>query len=157
MILTLKKAQAYTYEKTKLNIYQITQTICFFFQWRKKYEAQNVSRYSVYRSVHHEYIFITNSFWAVHKSRLSSLLGLSPYAWSLSHSPAERRHRAQYIYTHRPWLLSNSSWLILWMSLNNLFIFFFPSSIVLLLLFWPHKCRSIDLIRKVRYLGLFRA
>lgn len=47
-------------------------------QNNKRWRETRVLQYSVYRSVRHEHIFITNSFWALHKSRLSSLLCCSP-------------------------------------------------------------------------------
>lgn len=58
---------------------------------------------SVYRSVRHEHIFITNSFCGVHKSRLSSFIwavwlsGLSlPYATTQTHTVAIHTNRASY-------------------------------------------------------------
>lgn len=100
---------------------------------------------SVYRSVRHEHIFITNSFCGVHKSRLSSFIwavwlsGLSlPYATTQTHTLAIHTNRASYQTQAGSYF-------------GFLYHIFFLHRV---LHAEQRKCRSIDLVRKVQYLAL---
>lgn len=110
--------------------------------YKKKHEARdNVSRHSVDRSVHHEHILITNSFSSVQKSRLSSLLGLS-----LCNDIRTTTHTSHsHVYTLTCCSVSHSSWLILWVSYQFLFLLLQCAFHT-----FERECHSIDLARKVR-------